>query len=139
MTIASSKADIFRAVFEGICYEVRVILESFENAGIPITELKVSGGGAKSPFWLQTKADITQKICRVPGTTEASLLGAAMLAATGVGIYQDLEEAVGIVSRDIATYEPNKELSGFYDERYGLYKDLYHNLLPLNSRIRALS
>jgi len=139
MTIATSKADIFRAVFEGICYEVRMILESFESVGIPITELKVSGGGAKSPFWLQTKADITQKICRVPGTTEASLLGAAMLAATGVGIYKDLEEAVGIISKDIATYEPNEELSGFYDERFGLYKDLYHNLLPLNSRIRALS
>jgi xylulokinase len=139
MTVATTKADIFRSVFEGICYEVRLILDSFENAGIPISELKVSGGGAKSPFWLQLKADITQKVCKVPGTTEASLLGAAMLAATGVGIYKDLEEAVDVVSKDIATYEPNKDLADFYSERFELYKDLYHKLLPVNSNIRALS
>jgi xylulokinase len=136
MTIANTKADIYRAIFEAVCYEVRVILESFENAGIPITELKVSGGGAKSPFWLQLKADITNKLIKVPGTTEASLLGAAMLAATGIGIYSSLEDAVDVVCKDISEYEPNKELADLYDARFEVYKDLYHSLLPLNARIR---
>jgi xylulokinase len=139
MTIANTKADIYRAIFEGICFEVRVILESFEKASIPISELKVSGGGAKSPFWLQLKADITQKVCKVPGTTEASLLGAAMLAATGVGIYNSLEEAVNVVCKDIATYEPNSELVKFYNDRFEVYKNLYDDLLPVNARIRSLN
>jgi len=139
MTIATSKADIYRSIFEGICYEVRVILDSFEGAGVPITELKVSGGGAKSPFWLQLKADITQKVCKVPGTTEASLLGAAMLAATGVGIYKSLEEAVDVVCKDVATYEPDAAMAAYYNERFALYEDLYKELLPINARIRALS
>jgi len=138
LTIANSKADIYRAIFEAVCYEVRVILDSYESAGIPINELKVSGGGAKSPFWLQLKADITQKVCKVPGTSEASLLGAAMLAATGVGIYKNLEEAVSVVCKDVATYEPNTSLAKEYDNRYQVYKDLYHGLLPINARIRAL-
>jgi xylulokinase len=137
-TIANTKADIYRAIFEAVCYEVRIILESFENAGIPIIELKVSGGGAKSPFWLQLKADITNKLIKVPGTTEASLLGAAMLAATGIGIYSSLEDAVDVVCSDVSGYEPNKDLVDFYDARYEVYKDLYHSLLPLNTRIRKV-
>lgn len=138
-SIASTKADIYRAIFESVCYEVRVILESYEKAGIPITELKVSGGGAKSPFWLQLKADITQKVCKVPATSEASLLGAAMLAATGIGIYKNLEEAVAVVCKDVETYEPDRALIKEYDTRYQVYKDLYHALLPINARIRKLT
>jgi sugar (pentulose or hexulose) kinase len=118
---------------------VRLILDSFESAGIPIRELKVSGGGAKSPFWLQLKADITQKQVTVPAVTEASLLGAGMLAATGVGIYGSLEQAVDVVCRDVATYEPNPELAGVYDEHFGVYEELYTSLLPINSRIRSLA
>jgi len=137
-TIANTKADIYRAIFESVCYEVKIILDSYENAGIPIKELKVSGGGAKSPFWLQLKADITQKVCKVPGTSEASLLGAAMLAATGVGIYKNLEEAVDVVCKDVASYEPNTALSGTYESHYQVYKDMYHALLPVTSRLRAL-
>jgi xylulokinase len=139
LTIANSKADVYRAIFEATCYEVRVILDSFEDAGIPISELKVSGGGAKSPFWLQLRADITQKVCKVPGTSEASLLGAAMLAATGIGIYKNLEEAVEVVCRDVASYEPNPQLVEEYQRRYEVYRHLYHLLLPINARVRSLN
>jgi sugar (pentulose or hexulose) kinase len=59
-----------------------------------------------------------------------------MLAATGIGIYSSLEDAVDVVCKDISEYEPNKDLAAFYDARYEVYKDLYHSLLPLNARIR---
>ena len=139
LTITHTINDIYRAIFEATCYETRVILESFETAGIPIQELKVSGGGAKSPFWLQLKADITQKIVRVPAVTEASLMGAAMLAATGVGHFANIDEAVDSVCRDIATYEPNQKFAEIYNRQFYVYKDLYNTLLPLNATIRRLA
>jgi xylulokinase len=139
LSVSRTKADLYRAIFEGLCYEVRLILDSFEKAAIPIEELKVSGGGAKSPFWLQLKADITQKQVTVPAVTEASLLGAGMLAATGVGVYGSLQQAVDAVCRDVATYDPKAELAGVYDEHFGVYKELYTSLLPLNTRIRSLT
>ncbi len=139
LTIAHTIQDIYRAIFEATCYETRVILESFEEVGIPINELKVSGGGAKSPFWLQIKADITQKVVRVPAVIEASLMGAAMLAAIGVGHFGSLEEAVDTVCRDIATYEPNPKMAEIYGRQFDVYKGLYNTLLPLNGAIRRLA
>jgi xylulokinase len=139
LTIAHTMGDIYRAIFEATCYETRVILETFEGAGIPIKELKVSGGGAKSPFWLQIKADITQKLVAVPAAIEASCLGAAMLAATGVGHFKNLEETVDVICKDVAIYEPNPAMAEIYDRQFAVYKDLYNALLPLNARIRSLS
>lgn len=139
LTISHTINDIYRAIFEATCYETRVILESMEGAGIPIFELKVSGGGAKSAFWLQIKADITQKLVRVPAVTEASLMGAAMLAATGTGHFASLEEAADNFCRDIATYEPNPELAEVYNRQFSVYKELYITLLPLNATIRKLA
>ena len=139
LTVSRSKADIFRAIFEGMNYEVRLILESLEQAGIAISELKVSGGGAKSPFWLQLKADITQKKVTVPAVTEASLFGAGILAATGVGLYSSLEDAVDRTARDVAEYHPNQDLAATYDRHYQVYKELYTGLLPINRRIQSLT
>ncbi|MCC7161137.1 MAG: hypothetical protein IT331_01465 [Anaerolineae bacterium] len=139
LTLSRSKADIYRAIFESTCFEARLILESFENSGIPVGELKVSGGGAKSPFWLQLKADITKKQVTVPAVTEASLMGAGMLGATGVGIYKNLEQATDAVCRDVAHYQPDARTSEIYDRHYALYRELYNTLLPLNGKLRALT
>jgi xylulokinase len=97
LTLSHTKADLSRAVFEGITYEARLIIESLESCGIRIDELVVTGGGAKSSFWLQLKADITGKRVVLPRVKEASLLGAATLAGIGAGIYQNVDEAVNRV------------------------------------------
>lgn len=139
LTIAHTIQDIYRAIFEATCFETRIILDTFEKAGIPISELKVSGGGAKSPFWLQIKADITKKVVRVPAVTEASLMGAAMLAATGIGFFSGIEEAVDSICRDIATYEPDPKTAEVYDRHFEVYQELYNTLLPLNTKVRQLA
>jgi xylulokinase len=138
LTTSHTREDIYRAIFEGMNLEVRAILESFEESGIPITELKVSGGGAKSPFWLQNKADITGKRVAVPAVSEASVFGAAMLAATGIGIYGSLEDACAALCKDVAFYEPNEKDASIHDRQYEIYKDIYSYMLPLNHRIAAL-
>jgi xylulokinase len=137
LTLAHSKADLNRAIFEGITFEARFIIESLESSGIPIKELVVTGGGAKSPFWLQLKADITGKRIVVPEVTEASLLGAALLAGVGAGVYSSLEDAVDRACRTVSVYEPRSEVTPIYDQIFPIYKDLYDALIDISRRLAA--
>jgi xylulokinase len=138
LTLSHSRRDLARAIFEGITLETRLILDSMENSGISIDELRVTGGGAKSPFWLQVKADITQKRIVVPDVTEASLLGAAMLAGVGEGTYTSLEDAVSQVVRLGRTYIPNEDTAQVYDEQFRVYRKIYPSMLDIFDDISQL-
>jgi xylulokinase len=135
LSVAHTKADLNRAIFEGITCEGRFIIHSLEESGIPVSQLVVTGGGAKSPFWLQLKADITQKRIVVPAVTEASLLGAALLAGVGSGAYPSLEAAVERCCRQRATYEPDRSLAPTYDRLFAIYQDVYPAVIGLNERL----
>lgn len=135
LTLAHTKADLTRAIFEGITYEARFIIESLENAGIPIHSLVVTGGGAKSAFWLQLKADITGKRVTVPEVTETSLLGAAILAGIGSGIYPNPQAAVAIVCRTVQVVEPDPAVKAAYDRAYFIYQALYPGASAIHARL----
>lgn len=108
-----------------------MILDSLESSGIAIRELRVTGGGAKSPFWLQLKADILRKRIVVPAVTEASLLGAAMLAGVGAGTYSSLPDAVAQAVRLSSVYEPDKARADLYDRLFQVYRRIYPTQLAL--------
>jgi xylulokinase len=137
LTLGHTRADLSRAVFEGITYEARFLLEALESAGITISEMVVTGGGARSPFWLQLKADITGRRIAVPRVTEASLLGAALLAGVGAGAFANVETAVDQVCETIRVFEPNPDVRPAYERAYAVYRDTYAPLLPLASRLAA--
>ncbi|MCC7161147.1 MAG: hypothetical protein IT331_01520 [Anaerolineae bacterium] len=131
LSLAHTHADLARAFFEGVTLETRVILDSLESSGIAIRELRVTGGGAKSPFWLQLKADILRKRIVVPAVTEASLLGAAMLAGVGAGTYSSLPDAVAQAVRLSSVYEPDKARADLYDRLFQVYRRIYPTQLAL--------
>jgi xylulokinase len=139
LTLAHTRDDLSRAVFEGITLETRYLLDSFESAGIRIDSLAVTGGGAKSPFWLQLKADVTGKVIRVPRVTEASLLGAAILAGVGAGIYSGVEEAVDRVCRVEGEYHPDPAAARVYDRLFPLYQDVYAAALVTSKRLAGFA
>jgi xylulokinase len=135
LNLSHTKADLSRAVFEGIAYEARIIIESMESSGLRIDELVATGGGAKSRFLLQLKADVTGKQVVLPRVAEASLLGAAMLAGVGAGVYADVAEAISRVSRIEAVFEPVAATKRLYDERFTLYRELYQTVVNLSARL----
>jgi xylulokinase len=139
LTLAHTRDDLSRAVFEGITLETRYLLESFESAGIRIDSLAVTGGGAKSPFWLQLKADVTGKVIRVPRVTEASLLGAAILAGVGAGVYSGVEEAVERVCRVDGEYHPEPAAAKVYDRLFPLYQEVYAAALETSKRLASFA
>ena len=135
LTFCTDRSVLAKAILEGLTFELRINLDLLRDAGIPIETLHAVGGGARSPLWLQLKADICRIPLRKPRVTEAACLGAALAAGVAAGVYSDFEAAVatavGWQSRiepepaSVAAYEPRFEL---YTQLYPLLADFQHHL-----------
>jgi len=135
LRFGSDRGTIAKAIIEGLTFELRANLDLLREGGVTIRELHAVGGGAQSELWLQLKADICRVPLRVPRVREAACLGAALLAGTAVGIYSDLENAVGRAVRPQMHVEPQAESSRAYESRYELYRQVYPTLIPLLRRL----
>lgn len=133
LTLSNTRDDISRAVFEGVTFETKLILASMEQSGINVNQIRVTGGGAKSKFWLQLKADITGRTVVVPSVTEASLLGAALLVGTGLGVYKDLSDATKQTVNIVDQFEPDPEKTRIYERLFPIYQSIYTCVEPINS------
>jgi len=133
LTLSTTKSDISRAVLDSTNYEMKLNIESMEDAGIRIDEIRAVGGGAKSEKWLQMKADVFGKTVFSLEVSEAACLGAAILAGTAGGVYSSVDEGVSIAVRGKDTYYPDPSMIEQYREKYELYKKLYPALKGLFS------
>lgn len=121
--------QLYRAILEGIGFELRLQLESVEAAlGQPIDSLVVMGGGARSAGWCQIIADITGKPVVRLETEEAAALGAGILVAAGSGLYAGIAQAAQAMSRRSPDgFDPNSKRSAYYQV---LYEDVYRLIYP---------
>lgn len=135
-----TRGDFARSVMEGITFSFKDIFEIYRQAGNPIEKVVAIGGGAKSELWLQMQADIFN----VPVTTlvneQGPGLGAAMIAATGLGWYKDLQECAHKFVKYGKTYKPNnnnvdkyKQIYLIYHQVYGATKSICQNLYDLKA------
>ena len=134
MRMSTRREDMLRAVMEGICFEIKETLIAQSTANINIGNILLTGGAAKSPFWVQMQADIYQKPVTVLETTENGCLGAAMFAGIGIGIYKDAYEAVDKAVRKGRTYEPDLSLKDVYEDAYLRFEETYSGLLATSFR-----
>jgi xylulokinase len=130
-TLRHTRAHFTRAILEAVAFMLKRNLDLLESAGVPASEIRSLGGGARSPLWLQIKADVLQKPVRTIHTEESACLGAAILSAVACGVYPDLSTAVDgmITLKDV--YEPHPDLRGLYITRYRQYLELYDRLTPM--------
>jgi len=135
LTLATTRHDVAKAILEGLTFELNLNLETMLSCGRAIEELVAVGGGAKSALWLQLKADILNRPLRTLRCREAACLGAALLAGTAVGVYQDLEEAVTQTVHYEGEFVPSATLAPAYAERYALYKLLHPSLRVVHSKV----
>jgi sugar (pentulose or hexulose) kinase len=119
----------YRAILEGIAYEVRLHLEGVEQAlDRPVARLIAMGGGARSRLWLQIIADITGKPVFCTDTTEAAALGAGILAATACGLHEDITAAASAMTRNQShACLPDTHNHHLYTQ---LYEEVYRHLFP---------
>lgn len=135
ITLATTEGEIVRAILESVVFEQRLNVECFESQGVTFREIRVTGGCARSPLWLQIRADIFGKPVVTLQYEDASVLGAAILAAWGCGSYHSPEEAVGNMVRVKGIWIPDGERHGLYEERFQVYRDLYAALKDIHHRL----
>jgi xylulokinase len=136
ITPATTRADLLRAIIEGLNYQFLDIMEALQ-AGLRCRFDRVTavGGGARNEFLLQNKADMTGLTVEVPEVTDATPLGAAMIAGLGVGLYADLDEACRRVKRPGKVFTPRRELTERYAAHFRIYRQLYPALKAINHRL----
>jgi xylulokinase len=129
LTFAHTKADLVRGAMEGICYEMRDMLESLQEAPFkPFEYYRVTGGAARSRLWNQIQADIYGRPVETVKESEATALGAAMLATLGVGIYKDIHEAINYMVHVVDRWDPIPENVKIYEEMFGIFRETYQAL-----------
>ena len=140
LTSRHTRATCARAAYEGVAFAVRDLLERCRAAaGIAPKVLRVSGGGSASAFWNQVKADVTGLPVQRVAVPDAACLGAALLAAIGVGFFQDLDEAAGAMVRVGDIFDPIPAHVSRYDELFAAWRQLYPALHSIFSRLDDLS
>jgi sugar (pentulose or hexulose) kinase len=136
-----TRAHIYRAILEGLAYALREGKERTEQRSkIPITELRVAGGGSQSDAAMQLTADIFGLPTARPHLYEASGLGAAIDAAVGLGLHRDFGTAINEMTRTGDMFEPDPHTRQIYDDLFQrVYKRMYERLGPLYEEIREIT
>jgi L-ribulokinase len=125
-TLATTAPEIYRALLESTAFGTRKIIETFEAAGVPVTELVVAGGLLKNVTLMQIYADVTRRPLSLIVSEQGPALGSAMHAAVAAGVYADIEgaaAAMGSVRRGV--YQPDPGRAAAYDQLYAHYSVLH--------------
>jgi xylulokinase len=138
LTAKHQRADLGRAILEGVCYSQKDGLQIIEELGANPSLVRLSGGGAKSPFWHQLFADIFDKRVVTLQTQEGSAYGAALLAMIGTGEYGSAAEVGKAVVKEVGDKRPTKNAVEFYQRRYEIYRLLYPALREVFASIGQL-
>jgi len=131
LTLSHTRKDLYRAIMEGVCYEMRLNQELLEGCGVAVAPLHATGGGAKSRVWMQMKADVMNVPVTALTTSEAGATGSAMLVGVALGLYPSLEAAAEKMVKVREVFYPRHEAHLRYEAVYQRYKKLYHAVRPL--------
>ncbi len=126
LTLATTAPEIYRALLEATAFGTRLIVETFNASGVPVTEFVVAGGLIKSAPLMQIYADVLRRPLSVIGSDQGPALGSAIHAAVAAGAYPDVPaaaSAMGRVNRDV--YRPDEARANVYDELYAEYVRLH--------------
>ncbi len=134
------REHVYRAILEGIAYAMRAGREQIERrSGTKMKSMMVCGGGSRSNLMLQITADVFGMPTRRPAITETSGLGAAVLAAVGIGIHKNVATAVKTMTRVGDVFEPNQQHSEIYSRLYdAVYRKIYRRLRPFYGSIQSI-
>ena len=138
LTLVHDRRHFTRAVYEGVAFAVRHILEISETAAkVSTSEIIVGGGGSRSTFWNQIKADILQKTVRPSVVSETACLGAAILASVGMQNQANIQAACQEMIQLKSGIPPNSKTAGMYNTMYSHYRGFYPALKMVRSEKAA--
>ncbi len=128
LSLRHGRAHLARSVIEGATYAMRDSLEIIKGMDIPVREIRLSGGGARSEFWRQMQADVYGHKVVTINAEEGPAFGVALLAAAGTGAYKDVVEACRATIRVVTSTPVHSPSRRRYNRLYPQYGQLYRSL-----------
>jgi xylulokinase len=133
LTASHTRGHIIRAVMEGVAYSLKDTFTIFEEMKIPVTSIRLGGGGARSPLWRQIQADVYSHEVEIVAAEEGAAYGAAILAGTGVGAWSSVDEACDKVIRVASRIPLSQTNSKTMQQNYRTYRKIYPALRQIFS------
>ena len=128
LTLRHGKAHMVRSVLEGVAFGLRDSFEILADMGVPISQVRASGGGARSRLWRQIQADVTGREHVTINVDEGPAFGVALLAGVGTGVWPDVATACRATIQVKEATPANAESHAIYNKYYRVYRELYPNL-----------
>ena len=128
LSLRHGKPHLIRAVMEGVACGLRDSFEIIEAMGVQVTQVRASGGGARSVLWRQIQADVTGHAHSIINVDEGPAYGAALLAGVGAGVWESVEAACTATIEVTDTCEVDPDAHELYGGYYALYRKLYAQL-----------
>lgn len=128
LSVRHTRPHLARALLEGVAFAIRAQVEDLRTAGVPVTELRVSGGDARLRSWNQIKADVLGvPVATIAG--DATVTGTAMLAGLGTGFYRDVAAALEVGVHVAERFDPNAAAQPILEDRYRAWRRLARSAL----------
>jgi xylulokinase len=138
LTSKHERGHMARAVMEGVAMSLRESLEIIQELGVPIREMRLSGGGAKSAVWRQIFADVMDQPACTINAEQGPAFGVALLAAVGTGQFSTIEEACKTTIEVVSKTQPKKPAVKQYNKQFPIYQSLYGSLKNVFAEIGKL-
>jgi xylulokinase len=138
LTLAHTRGHLLRAILEGVTYSMRDSLAIIEGLGVPVRQIRASGGGSRSPLWRQIQANVFGRKVVTINSEEGAAYGVALLAAVGAGAFKDIREACAATIRVVKETPAQRTAKNYYDRAFPLYQQLYCSLKDNFKSIAAL-
>ncbi|HYX28547.1 MAG TPA: xylulokinase [Pyrinomonadaceae bacterium] len=133
LTASHTRAHIVRAILEGVAFSLRDTFEIFKEMNVPVEEIRLGGGGARSKLWRQIQADVYRHSVKMVQAEEGAAYGAALLAGVGIGAWRSVETACDAVVQITSTVEPHASSMQLLDRQYRKFCRLYPALRDLQN------
>ncbi|TMC86082.1 MAG: xylulokinase [Chloroflexi bacterium] len=139
LNLRHTQAHLTRAVMEGVVYSLKDSLDLMEEIGVPVTEIRATGGGSHSLLWRQMQADVFGRPVHRVDNEEGPAFGAALLAGVAGGAYADVPEACSVIRLHRGVEAPDAERHRVYQGYHAAYVEAYKTLAPLMHTLADLS
>ncbi len=133
LTLAHTRADVYRALIEGIAFGTNHILETYAEAGAPFRTIHAVGGGLRNPLWAQTTSDVSGRPQEVRRVSLGASYGDGFLAALAIGDVSS--EAIKAWNPAASRIEPEAANAEVYRRRYAVFRELYPRTRDLMARL----
>ena len=131
ITPSHHRGHILRAILEGVAFSLKDSFSIFEEMKVPVKQIRLGGGGARSPLWRQIQADVYAHEVEIVAAEEGAAYGAAILAAVGAKQFASVDEACDAVIRVATRVPPNPASSALLQKNYASFRRLYPALRSL--------